>query len=146
MLKDLLAREHRLFVFGSKEGFNRTLFHIKMCELLNEHFGDNIPVTERILDISFACTDGRHGVDQYMQEWARYYGFHCEVFPIEWDKYKSPNQGNPAAFKKAAEIANYVNLGAGFWNGNSKEVPAINDILVDKDIDFITITVRKENG
>ena len=65
--------------------------------------------------------------------WARYYGFHCEEFPADWDKYKNERGKNPAGMIRNAEMASYATHGISFWDGKSSGTRNMREHLIERD-------------
>lgn len=141
----LLSYPNRILVFGSRNFGDETLFHIKLVQVLRKHYIAEGDVKEVNQSIAFISGAARTGADRMIINWSRYYGFHCEEFPADWDRYKHEGGKNPAGMIRNKEMADYATHGVSFWDGQSPGTRDMREHLIERDCALDEFTFSHEH-
>lgn len=103
--------EIRIVVFGSRSLKDKTLFHEKLMDYLEEFEG------KPILFISGAAL---RGADDFIIRWCKKYHYPCREYPAIW-KPQGPNGPTDmaAGFTRNTHMSKVANYGLGFYDGES---------------------------
>lgn len=144
-IRKIVSYEHRILVFGTRYFTDTTYFHIKLSERLNLTLPHDMSPDERIKNVGFISGAAHSGADRMVINWAKHFGYYCEEFPADWDKYNSVKGKNPAGMIRNNEmVLHKPTYYIGFVSGHSPGSNHMIKLLEEQEIDGHVYTITPE--